>query len=250
MWRRWRLRRLLTQHPIPTDLWLDVTRRMPTLDGLDAIRMVRLRVLATWFLRDKTITGAQNLAVTPDMRVAVAAQACQLILALDVSYFDGWSEVILYPGAFRTRHERMDDAGIVHHDARTLSGEAWLHGPVVLAWAEVEEELFHPHVGRNVVVHEFAHKLDGLNGAMNGMPPLHRGMHRPDWTRAFGRAYARLRLQLARGDATLLDPYAATNPAEFFAVASEYYITAPQLLLTGYPEVYAQLDLFYRPAPS
>lgn len=220
---------------------------MPSLHELDAVQMARLRVLATGFLRQKTITGARDLVVTPTMTVSVAAQACQLILDLDTSYFDGWSEVILYPGAFQTRHEQMDDLGIVHHGTDELSGESWLHGPVVLAWAEVESEVFHHHAGRNVVVHEFAHKLDGLNGAMNGMPPLHRGMVRTEWTRALGRAYAHLRLQLSRGDETLLDPYAATNPAEFFAVISEYYFTAPKVLQTCCSAVHAQLSLFYHP---
>lgn len=246
-WQRWRLRRLLKHHPIPAEIWHDVTRRMPTLQALDAVQMARLRELSTWFLRHKTITGVQDLVVTPAMRVAVAAQACQLILELDTSYFDGWSEVILYPGAFRTRHEQMDDMGIVHNDASTLSGESWLHGPVVLAWGEVESELFHHQAGRNVVVHEFAHKLDGLNGAMNGMPPLHLRMRRTDWTEALSHTYETLCHQVDSRHSPFLNPYAATSPAEFFAVISEYFFTAPKVLQICCPAVHAQLTMFYRP---
>ncbi|MDA3877767.1 MAG: zinc-dependent peptidase [Halothiobacillus sp.] len=247
MWRRWRMRWLLKHHPIPQPIWHDVTHRMWTLKELDAVQMAELRELTTWFLAQKSITGAQGLEVTTDMKVAVAAQACLLILNLGTSYFEGWVEVILYPGAFRARHPQPDEFGLVHSESNSLSGESWLHGPVVLAWAEVDSELFHHQVGRNVVVHEFAHKLDGLNGAMNGMPPLHRGMSRESWATALSQAYETLRHQISSGHAPSLNPYAATNPAEFFAVLSEYFFTAPTVLHACCPAVHAQLERFYRP---
>ncbi|HUX82072.1 MAG TPA: M90 family metallopeptidase [Halothiobacillus sp.] len=247
MWRRWRMRLLLKRHPIPQPIWHDVTHRMWTLKELDAVQMAELRELSTWFLAQKSITGAQGLEVTTDMKVAVAAQACLLILSLGTSYFEGWVEVILYPGAFRAKHPQPDEFGLVHHEANALSGESWMHGPVVLSWGEVESELFHHQVGRNVVVHEFAHKLDGLNGAMNGMPPLHHGMNRTSWTEALAKGFETLRHQVAAGHSSHLNPYAATNPAEFFAVISEYFFTAPNVLKTCCPDIYRQLDLFYRP---
>jgi hypothetical protein len=241
------MRLLLKRHPIPQPIWHDVTHRMWTLKELDAVQMAELRELSTWFLAQKSITGAQGLEVTTDMKVAVAAQACLLILSLGTSYFEGWVEVILYPGAFRAKHPQPDEFGLVHHEANALSGESWMHGPVVLSWGEVESELFHHQVGRNVVVHEFAHKLDGLNGAMNGMPPLHHGMNRASWTEALAKEFETLRHQVATGHSSHLNPYAATNPAEFFAVISEYFFTAPNVLKTCCPDIYRQLDLFYRP---
>jgi MtfA peptidase len=188
--------------------------------------------------------------VTLPMRMAVAAQACLLILNLDIDYFDNWVEVILYPGAFRVHHERMDAIGLVHNEASVLTGESWLRGPVILSWDDVERDTYHYQPGRNVILHEFAHKLDGLNGVTNGMPPLHRGMSRQRWADALSGAYDALCLQVAAGEPSFINPYAATSPAEFFAVLSEYFFTAPDILKDCYPEVHKQLTLFYRPVVS
>jgi Mlc titration factor MtfA (ptsG expression regulator) len=243
--RRWNMRRILRRYPIPHYVWRSVTRKLSVLQGLDAIQMAHLRELTTWFLHSKSINGVQGLDVSLPMRVTVAAQACLLILNLDIDYFDNWIEVILYPGAFRVKHERMDAIGLVHNDVSDLTGEAWLRGPVILSWDDVERDSYHYQVGRNVVLHEFAHKLDGLNGVTNGMPPLRRGMSRKRWAEDFSAAYNTLCLQVAEGESAYLNPYAATSPAEFFAVASEYFFTAPDILKDYCPGVYRQLiDLF------
>lgn len=220
------------------------------LQGLDSVQMAHLRELTTWFLHSKSINGVQGLNVTLPMRVAVAAQACLLILSLDIDCFDNWVEVILYPGAFRVNHEQMDAIGLVHNDANVLSGEAWLRGPVILSWDDVERDTYHPQPGHNVVLHEFAHKLDGLNGVANGLPPLRRGMSRKRWGEDFSGAYDALCQQVAAGKSAFINPYAATSPAEFFAVASEYFFTAPDILKKCCPSVHKQLTLFYRQAIS
>ncbi|OIQ86741.1 protein MtfA [mine drainage metagenome] len=244
--RRWRIRRILKHHPIPHSLWNSVTRRILVLDGLDAVQMSHLREMTARFLQRKLITGAQGLEVTPSMRVTVAAQACLLILNLGMEYFDGWIEVILYPGAFRVRHAGVDAIGLVHDNASVLTGESWLRGPVILSWEDVERDACQHSPGHNVVLHEFAHKLDGLNGVTNGMPPLRRGMSGKGWSEGLGGAYDVLCRQLAAGKATLINPYAATSPAEFFAVLSEYFFTAPDLLKHFSPSAHRQLTLFYR----
>ncbi len=245
---RWNMRRILRRNPIPHPIWHSVTRKISVLRGLDAVQMAHLRELATWFLHSKAINGVQGLDVTLAMRVAVAAQACLLILNLDIDCFDNWVEVILYPGAFRVNHEQRDEIGLVHDDPSDLTGESWLRGPVILSWHDVERDTYHPQAGHNVVVHEFAHKLDGLNGVTNGMPPLRRGMNRKRWTEDFSLAYEALRSQVAAGNSACINPYAATNPAEFFAVASEYFFTAPEVLKNCCPSVHRQLELFYRQA--
>jgi Mlc titration factor MtfA (ptsG expression regulator) len=243
---RWRMHRILTHHPIPHHIWHGVTRRILVLKRLDAGQMAHLREMAAWFLDQKSITGAQGLEVTPSMKVAVAAQACLLILNLDVNYFDGWAEVILYPGAFRVNHEQMDTIGLIHNETSILTGESWLRGPVILSWDDVERDTYHGQNGHNVVLHEFAHKLDGLNGSANGMPPLRRGMSRKRWSEALGGAYNRLCLQVAAGESTFINSYAATSPAEFFAVVSEYFFTEPDILKNHYPTVHQELTLFYQ----
>jgi MtfA peptidase len=239
------MRQILRRNPIPHHIWRGVTRKIAVLHGLDAVQMAHLRELATWFLHNKAINGVQGLEVTLAMRVAVAAQASLLILNLDIDCFDNWVEVILYPGAFRVNHEQTDAIGLVHTGANVLSGEAWLHGPVVLSWDDVERDSYHPRIGRNVVLHEFAHKLDGLNGAANGLPPLRRGMSQKRWAEDFTVAYDALCLQVATGKSVLINPYAATSPAEFFAVTSEYFFTAPDILKNCCPGVHRQLTLFY-----
>lgn len=240
------MRRLLRHNPIPHHIWQNVTRQIVVLQGLDAVQMAHLRELTTWFLHSKSINGVQGLDVTLSMRVTVAVQACLLILNLGVDYFDNWVEVILYPGAFKVKHDQVDEFGLVHQDASALNGEAWLRGPVILSWAEVERDSYHSHPGHNLVLHEFAHKLDGLNGVANGMPPLRRGMSRKRWTADLSDAYAALQHDLASSRRACINPYAATNPAEFFAVLSEYFFTAPEVLKAVCPQAYRQLELFYR----
>jgi hypothetical protein len=220
------------------------------LQGLDAVQMAHLRELTTWFLHSKAINGVQGLEVTLAMRVAVAAQACLLILNLDIDYYDNWVEVILYPGAFRVNREQRDAIGLIHNDASILTGEAWLRGPVILSWDDVERDTYYPQPGHNVVLHEFAHKLDGLNGVTNGMPPLRRGMSRKGWAEALSGAYDALCMQVSAGEMAFINPYAATSPAEFFAVVCEYYFTAPDILKNCCPGVHRQLTLFYGQAAA
>lgn len=239
------MRRILSRDPIPHHIWHEVTRQIALLRELDAVQMAHLRELTTWFLYSKAINGAQGMEVTLAMRVAVAAQACLLILNLDTDYFDDWVEVIVYPGAFKVEHEQMDAIGLVHRNENVLSGEAWLRGPVILSWDDVEQDIYHPQPGRNVVLHEFAHKLDGLNRVTNGLPPLRRGMNRKKWAEDFSAAYDELCRQLAAGETAFINSYAATSPAEFFAVSSEYFFTAPDVLKNCYPGVHRQLALFY-----
>ncbi len=240
------MRRILRRNRIPLALWHKVTRRLVLLQGLDAVQMAHLRELTTWFLHNKAINGVRGLNVTLPMRIAVAAQACLLILNLDIDYFDNWVEVILYPGAFRVNHEQRDANGLVNNNASILSGEAWLRGPVILSWDDVEHDSYQAQTGHNVVVHEFAHKLDGRNGVANGLPPLLRGMKQKDWAASFNPSYEALRQQVESGRTGFINTYAATNPAEFFAVVSEYFFTAPNKLKKCCPAVHKQLTLFYQ----
>ena len=246
---RLRCRHTLKHHPIPHETWETLMREAPLFYRLSLNERAHLRVLATLFLHRKTFTGVQGLAISTEMAVAVAAQACLLILKLDLDYYDGWVEIVLYPEAFRVERERVDVAGVVSDDSRVLSGESWSHGAVILSWADVASELAVTYPGRNIVVHEFAHKLDMLNGSANGMPALHAEMEWAQWTAAFSNAFDHLQQQLADHQQPPINPYATTDPAEFFAVVSEYFFTAPELLFEQYPEVYAQLVLFYRQAP-
>jgi len=243
--RRLRDSYLLRRHRIPETPWLAHTRRIGLLRGLDDRARHRLRNLASLFLYHKAINGAGGLELTDAMRIDIAAQACIPILNLGLDYYADWHEVIVYPDTFVVTHREQDPAGVVRERPRQLSGEAWGRGPVILSWADIEAAT----AGSNVIVHEFAHKLDLLNGAANGMPPLHPGMDRKVWTTAFSEAYEELCRQYRQGLHTAIDPYATEGPGEFFAVASEVFFTRPDTLREHFPTVYAQLCLYYRQYP-
>jgi len=217
--------------------------------GLTAVERAHLRELATLFLHRKSLSAVQGLLVTTEIAVAIAAQAYLPILKLGFDYYDGWVEMVVYPSAFRVTRDTTDEAGLVSQEAQALSGETWLQGPVIIAWQEDVSDLSQPHPGRNVIIHELAHKLDMLNGSANGMPPLHANMVRQHWTDAFSRAFDSLGKDLAHQRYPAINPYAATAPAEFFAVVSEYFFTDSQRLHHHYPAVYDQLALFYRQEP-
>jgi Mlc titration factor MtfA (ptsG expression regulator) len=246
---RYRTLRILRQHPIADADWFAVTRRIPLLAPLGANEKARLRELSTLFLHAKDFTGVQGLEITEEIRIAVAAQACLEILELGLDAYDGWVEIVIYPGAFQVQRTAADEFGIVHEQANALSGESWGRGPVIFSWEDVQRDSFTLRPGHNVVIHEFAHKLDMLNGRANGMPPLHPEMPIKDWTAALSEAYARLQQNLVDDRRPTIDPYAATDPAEFFAVVCEYFFTDPHTLRIHCAEVYDQLRAYFRQNP-
>lgn len=244
-----RIRYTLSHHPIPHQAWESLLRDVHIFRGLTSVERAHLRELTTLFLYRKSFDGTQGLVVSTEMALAVAAQACLLILKLGLDYYDGWVEVVIYPGAFQVRRDETDATGLVSQQQQTLSGESWSRGPVILSWDDVAASLAGLRPGHNVVVHEFAHKLDMLNGSANGMPPLHADMVRQQWTDSFSNAYDHLQQQLVHHHPGI-NAYGATTPAEFFAVVSEYFFTDPQRLSQQAPEVYDQLVLFYRQNPA
>jgi Mlc titration factor MtfA (ptsG expression regulator) len=250
MWsyNRWRRRRILANCRISGQSWQDASARLRLLRGLSVENHARLRELAVLFLHEKTFEGAGGMNVTDSMRLAIGLQACLPILNLGLEWYQGWVSIVIYPGGFVPGHTYADEAGVVHTSHEPLSGESWLAGPVVLSWPSIESGA---QDGYNLVIHEFAHKLDMLNGAANGMPPLHRGMDLKAWTRDFSQAFEDLRGRVARHEAgTPIDPYAAETPAEFFAVLSELFFEAPEVVRECYPAVYGQLRDFYRQDPA
>jgi Mlc titration factor MtfA (ptsG expression regulator) len=243
---RWRRQRIIERETLDAALWQDTLDRLPFLRGLTNDERARLRYTVILFLHQKSIRGAAGLQLDTAMQLMIAAQACILVLNLDIDYYRGWVEVIVYPDAFVPTIEYMDEDGIVHRDREARAGEAWLQGPVILSWADVAPA----EDGVNVVIHEFAHKLDMLNGDANGYPPLHRGMTREAWTGAFTAAYEDFCRRVDADEDVAIDPYAAESPAEFFAVMSEIFFETPHLVLDAYPQVYAQLKAFYRQDPA
>ncbi|MBA3904419.1 MAG: hypothetical protein C0522_12255 [Rhodocyclaceae bacterium] len=226
--------------------WARVEAGLPFLDHLAPADRARLREMALAFVAEKEWHGAQGLDITPDIRLSIALQACLPVLNLGLDSYRGWVGVIVYPGDFVIPRRTMDGAGVVHEYDDEVAGEAWEGGPVLLSWFDKAEDAD----GMNVVIHEFAHKLDMLNGMPDGLPPLHEGMSRQAWLDAFEPAYRDFCARVDDGEDTLLDPYAAEHPAEFFAVMSEAFFETPELLRHEYPAVYEQLKRFYRQDPA
>ena len=248
---RWRQYRLLRKHRIPAGTWKQVVSQVPVLQTLKRREQHRLRKLSSLFLHDKTFHGGAGLEIDDFMRASIAAQACLLVLNLDLRLYNDWSEIIVYPDAFIAPQTETDAAGVVHESKQTLGGQAWHQGPVVLAWSDIQQDMQDEstHKGSNVVLHEFAHKLDFLNGAANGMPPLHQEMKRAQWTHEFSAAYDDLIQRIHQRKRLVMNPYAATDPAEFFAVMTEVYFEDPQRLQQRFTGVYQKMSEYYQQDP-
>jgi Mlc titration factor MtfA (ptsG expression regulator) len=230
---------------VPDELWERALRRPAWTRALDAGAKARLRELTERFLADKAIVPAGGFDLTDDRKVLIAMLCCRPVLALGHAWLRGWHEVIVYPGQFRVRRHDYDErTGVLEEWDDDLAGEAWERGPVVLSWADVRADLDTPEPGYDVVVHEIAHKLDGLDGAMDGAPPL-AGAEAAAWARDFRAAYDALCADLDAGRTPPIDEYAAEAPEEFFAVCSEYWFTAPDVLRAAYPDVAQRLQGFY-----
>jgi len=236
----WRRKRVLRKHRIDDVLWQRATGRLRFIPQTS-----RMRELSLLFLAEKQFVGARELEVTDAMRLSIAAQACLPVLELGLDWYAGFTGIVVYPGDFRVRRTETDEHGVVHEWDDELAGEAMPGGPVVLSWDAAAND---PQM--NVVIHEFAHKLDMLSGAADGVPPLHVGMSRAAWLKAFKHAYEGFCDAVERERETWLDPYAAEHPSEFFAVISEAFFKDPAETRRRYPEVFDQLRLFYKQDPS
>ncbi|VFR47115.1 Inner membrane protein [plant metagenome] len=251
-------------------LWTDVLRAHPFLDGLSADEDAALRKRCAWLLASKTLNGARGLVPTDFMRLSIAVQACLPILNLAPTLYDGWNEIIVYPGGFLVPRSQQDDAGVVHEYVEEAAGEAWEGGPIVLSW-EAPDALAEPgQHAFNVVIHEFAHKLDLHAGDADGVPALyaHADISPRHWRTVLARSYDAFVTALEEIEAAIppdvdpegpeadswygqlpLDPYAATDEAEFFAVSSESFFVDPWPLAETLPDWYGLLAAYYRQDP-
>jgi Mlc titration factor MtfA (ptsG expression regulator) len=245
--RQRRRRQYLSRQPIKDSLWQNMLA-LPLLRGFSVAELAQLRDHAAWFLHTKTITPVHGLEINDELRLLIAVQAALPVMNLGFDAYEDWQEVVLYPGRFISRDLYTDSIGLVHQEMRVLSGQARHKGSVLLSMQDVIEAPYHP--SSNVVIHEMAHKLDMRSGSANGCPPLHQGMSYARWKKVFSRAYLQLSRRAQMGEESTIDLYAAENPAECLAVCSETFFAAPHLLLESYPDVYQQLNLFYRQDPA
>ena len=240
-----RQRLLSTPFPAPWQPWLD---RLPFYAALDARGQQRIKDDLRVLVEEKEWEGCGGLEITDEIRVTIAAQACLLILNIEHEYYRRVTSILVYPAAYKTMPARGRD-GVVREGQANL-GEAWLRGPVVLSWDDVRRGALDPKDGHNLVFHEFAHKLDMLDGAADGTPPLADQETLRQWVQTMTREFAALRDAAERGRKTVLDTYGATNPAEFFAVATECFFEKARQLRQRHPSIYELLKDYFQQDPA
>lgn len=230
---------------IPDGLWSVVVDSLPFLDSLAVDEKKALKSLAEAFLAEKEFSTAGGLELSDEICVSIAAQGCLPILKLGLGAYRDWVGIVVYPDEFVVRRHFEDESGVIHEYDDVLAGEAWEGGPLIISWHDVQMA----GDGYNVVIHEFAHKLDMLSGEADGIPALHSGITETEWHAKFSDAYDDFCQRVDKGEDTPIDPYASTDPAEFFAVMSENFFEIPDVVAGEYPAIYGLLCRYYLQDP-
>ena len=232
--------------------WVEILRQnLPIYLKLTADDRLELQGHILVFLDEKTFEGCGGLEIDDEIRVTIAAQACLLLLHREPAYYPTLRTILVYPSSYLAKNP-YDENSQAHR-----LGESWQYGPVVLAWDSSRQGGRNAFDGCNVVMHEFAHQLEQIDGAADGSPPLGQGedwverkpMYR-SWALVFSREFERLQNRAAKGKKTVIDHYGATNPAEFFATATEAFFEKPRQLKKKRPELYEELRSYYRQNPA
>ena len=245
-----RRRQRLRSQPFP-ELWLKIVRRnVPYYDRLSVSEQEELRSNIQVFMAEKNFEGCGGLKLTDEIKVTIAAYACILLLHRQHDFYPRLRTILVYPDAYPVKVVRPGPGNMVIEGHEMRAGESWHTGAVVISWNHVLHRPGDPQEGRNVVLHEFAHQLDQEDGSVNGAPLLPKTSMYRAWARILGREYQLLAEAADADRPTLLDKYGATNPAEFFAVVTEYFFEQPEQLQQQHPELYKELRLYYRQDPA
>lgn len=251
-WFRNRRRKKLVQAPFPSS-WEEILRNnVAHYRMLDNAGQSKLRDLIKVFIPEKNWEGAGGLELTDEIRVTISAQACLLLLGLPHNYYRNVLSIIVYPSAVVPPERKpafFENRTVPVEIPQPIHGQAFMQGPVIIIWDAALHGGRHPESGYNVVYHEFAHKLDMLDGAADGTPPLRNSAEYQEWQRICSLEFNRLRHDAEMGVETFLNYYGATSEAEFFAVATEQFFDQPELMLEQSPDLYRVLKEYYRQDP-
>jgi hypothetical protein len=251
-WLTNRRRKKLTAVPFPS-AWEEIVRRnVAHYCLLDHEERSQLRALIQVFIAEKYWEGAGGLVLTDEIRVTISAQACLLLLGLKHNYYRNVQTIIVYPSTVVPPQRKPGSFEIVLapiEPSQPIIGQAFLQGPVIIIWDAALRGGRHPELGYNVVYHEFAHKLDMLDGAADGTPPLRDRAEYREWVKICSDEYLRLKHDAQQGIKTFLNVYGATSEAEFFAVSTEQFFDQPDLMVRHAPELYRVLREYYRQDP-
>lgn len=200
------------------------------------------------FIAEKHFEPCSGIELHDEIKLTIAAQACLLLMDIQHDYYRNVNSILVYPDSFITRHQHRSGALVIESDVATL-GQAHDRGPVIISWADAKYGAANCGDGRNVVIHEFAHKLDMIDGWIDGTPRIRDRRARDRWISVMSEHYRQLQDDLDRGRRTLLGSYAATNVGEFFAVATEIFFEKPHRLKREHPELFDVLQQFYQQDP-
>ncbi len=243
-------RQTIASIPFPTE-WRKILRKnLPFFYKIPADLQLQLKDKMQIFLSEKQFVGRKGQDITDEVRVTIAAQACLLLLNRNTDFYPFLKTIVVYPAAFITRHAQFDHNGVQTQDARVLLGESWTRGQVILSWRDSAAGGSDFEDGHNLVIHEFAHQLDGESGVTNGAPPLNKEQNYQEWSNILSEEFKTLQSQARNQQDSFLDKYGATNPAEFFAVCSEVFFEKPKKLKKLHRELFEQLKSYYQVDPS
>ncbi len=243
-------RERLVQQPFPPEWSQIIDRNVFCCRCLHPDERKRLEDLVKVFISEKHFEGCGGLAVTDEIRITIAAQACLLLLNLHEVYFERLVSILVYPQSFDFEQEERGETGFVTVTNLPVSGLSSSTGAVVLSWPDAIRGARNSSDGANVVFHEFAHQLDLLDDAMNGAPALDRASMYRDWAQVLGSEYQRLQREVAAGTPSLISSYGATKPAEFFAVVTELFFEKPAELRRQHPALYDEFRQYYCQDPA
>ena len=247
---RQRRRKQLRMAPFPTDWLVIVKRNVPLYRYLPEADRKELHSHMLIFLDEKEFEGCGGLQINDEIKVTIAAQACILLLHRKTNYYHTLKSVVVYPSAYVANISQPVGNGIVAEGESVRLGESWHSGAVVLSWNDVLHGAADIHDGHNVVFHEFAHQIDHDGGESHGSPVMENRSMYLAWARILATEYAKLSKDTEHGCRTVMDRYGATNPAEFFAVATECFFEKPVQLKRKHPELYEEFMLYYQQDPA
>ncbi|MBU2924426.1 zinc-dependent peptidase [Colwellia sp. 1_MG-2023] len=247
-WRNYQRSRIASM-PFKKEWRKVIQKRMPYFRQMPADLQLQLKQHIQVFLAEKNFIGCNGIQITDEIRVTVAAQACLLLLNRKTNFYPKLQTILVYPRAFVKNQQSKDASGVQFTQKTVLAGESWDYGKVVLSWQDTLDGAKVPDDGHNVVIHEFAHQLDQENGRANGAPILEKGQNYQCWSDVFSAQFEQLKSNVATGTPSLFDYYGATNPAEFFAVASEVFFEKAQQFHAEHPKLYQQLKQYYQVDP-
>jgi len=248
VFKKWRRKRL-SQKAFP-ESWLEIIEgNVPFYRKLSNEDKEELQRHILIFIGEKRFEGCGGLQITDQIKITIAAQACILLLHRKTDYYPRLSSIIVYPHSYVAHVIKHLPGGVVTEGLDVRLGESWRKGVVVLSWDDVRCGAADIHDGHNVVFHEFAHQLDS-DGRGDSSPVFRNRSSYITWARILQRDFEKLRRDVSRNRKTFLDKYGGTNPAEFFAVATEYFFERPKKLKIVHPVLYQELKIFYQQDPA